>query len=192
MLLRYGQIRKEIRTGDLLLFRRHDLVGWLIGIAGRSPYCHVGMACWQRDLGLFTRLHCLEMVGRGGRQVPLAQLVERAPGRIDWFEADPDHRWPEFSRERAAGEMLSCVGRRYGWWTLLRIALLHLPILRLFQRVPYDDRLRDGWALVCSQAVASAYRAAGVDPVSALADRVTEPADLARSLFFRYRGTLIQ
>ena len=30
----------------------------------------------------------------------------------------------------------------------------------------------------------------GVDPVPHLADRLTEPADLARSPFFRYRFTL--
>jgi hypothetical protein len=35
-----------------------------------------------------------------------------------------------------------------------------------------------------------ACRAGGVDPVPNLADRLTEPADLARSPFFEYRFTL--
>jgi hypothetical protein len=191
MLLRYAQARHQIRTGDLLLFRRRGILGWLIGIAGRSPYCHAGMAVWQHELGAFSRLYCVDMVGRGGRRVPLAQLLLQSAGRIDWFAADPRGRWPEFSREWAAGEMLGFVGRDYGWGTFLRIALLHLPIVRLLQQAPTDDRLAHGWALVCSQAVAAAYRAGGVDPVPLLADRVTEPADLARSTFFRYRGTLI-
>jgi len=31
----------------------------------------------------------------------------------------------------------------------------------------------------------------GVDPVKHLADRLTEPADLARSPFYKYRFTLV-
>ncbi len=43
----------------------------------------------------------------------------------------------------------------------------------------------------CSQAVSMACRLGGVDPVPHLADRLTEPADLSRSTFFRYQFTLV-
>ena len=36
-----------------------------------------------------------------------------------------------------------------------------------------------------------AMRAGGVDPVPNLADRLTEPGDLARSAFYEYRFTLL-
>jgi hypothetical protein len=39
--------------------------------------------------------------------------------------------------------------------------------------------------------VAAADREGGADPVPNLADRLTEPADLARSTFYRYHSTLI-
>ena len=41
------------------------------------------------------------------------------------------------------------------------------------------------------EAVSRACRRGGVDPVPNLADRLTEPGDLARSAFFGYRFTLL-
>ena len=54
----------------------------------------------------------------------------------------------------------------------------------------YDEQRKDGDPPFCSEAVSIAVQAGGVDPVPTLADRYTEPGDLARSLFFHYRFTL--
>jgi hypothetical protein len=85
--------------------------------------------------------------------------------------------------------MIEITGRRYGWWSLLWVAMVHLPVVRLLVRPDTDDSA-NGSLPFCSQAVARACRAGGVDPVPNLADRLTEPGDLARSVFFRYRFTL--
>jgi hypothetical protein len=71
-------------------------------------------------------------------------------------------------------------------------ALLHLPLVRWFVKPELDDNAIDRRPPFCSQACAMADRqGGGVDPVKDLADRLTEPADLARSPFYQYRFTLL-
>jgi len=183
-IVHYPLARRKIRDGDLLLFRpKRGLMGWLITAAGRSEYSHATMAAWWNG-----RLMCLETVqGRGGRAVLLSNLVRKRAGRIDVFAANATRR--RFDRRAAVAAMIGITGQRYGWWSLLWVALRHLPVVRLFVRPDTDDAA-NGSLPFCSQAVARACRAGGVDPVPNMADRVTEPGDLARSTFFRFRFTL--
>ncbi len=182
-LVAYHLARPEMRDGDLLLFRpRRRVFGRLVATAGRSNYSHAGMAAWWQ-----RRLMCLETVqGRGGRAVLLSNLVRSHA--IDVF--GPDVSGHRFDRLAAVEAMIEITGRRYGWRSLGHAALVHLPLVRLFIR-PGTDDAANGSLPFCSQAVARACRAGGVDPVPNLADRLTEPGDLARSRFFRYRFTLV-
>jgi hypothetical protein len=190
MALRFFAAVRMIRSGDLLLFRRRGLMGWLIAAAGRSIYCHAGMAVWRTCCG-HRLLCCAQMLARGGSVDALGPLVEDNPGRIDWFEANPENRWPEFDRVRAGAAASGLAGRSYGYGALLAATLRHAAVVRLFLRPPTDDRLRDDRPPMCSQMVAMACRGGGVDPIPELSDRATEPADLARSQFFAYRATLV-
>ena len=183
-----AEVSSDIRSGDLLLFRprRWDLLGRLIAIAGRSEYCHAAMAKWHHGA-----LRCLEMVASGGQDVSLARRVERCPGRIDVYEANPDNRWPDFNGYTTTLVMCGLVTRQYGYWNLLRVALRLLFFVRLFVRPETDDKIKGGAPPFCSQAIAMACREGGTDPVPQISDRMTEPGDLARSAFYRKRFTLI-
>lgn len=178
----YRERRGAIRDGDVLLFRRAP--GWMgkfISVAGRSEYSHAAMAAWWGE-----RLMCLETVqGHGGRAVLLSTLADDAPGRIDVYRV----KRRRFNRQAAVEAMIESTGRRYGWLSLLRAAMLHLPAFR-FLAHPETDDAANGSLPFCSQAVAAAMRAGGVDPVPNLADRLTEPGDLARSAALEYRFTL--
>jgi hypothetical protein len=179
----YSHVRDKIADGDLLLYRRRVL----ISIAGRGEHSHAAKAAsWDADL------FCLEISALGGRAVTLSSQVARYPGRIDVYEANPDNRWPEYDRVGAVRFMRRLAGCEYGWANLLAAALLHLPGIRLFVRASTDDGSVNRRPPFCSQAVTMAERlGGGIDPVKHLADRLTEPADLARSPFYRYRFTLI-
>lgn len=185
---RYSTVRRKIRHGDLLLFRHRGLPGRLIAAAGRSPYSHAALAGWWQG-----RLMVIEVRQfRGGRAVLFSHLLRRGP--IDVFAADAEGRG--FDRRRAVGHMLGYTGRCYGWRALLRCALVHAPLLRWCVHPTADDATpvgarADDLPPFCSMAVAAAIRAGGVDPVPQLADRWTEPGDLARSRFFRYRFTVV-
>ena len=183
-LVRYGDVRDQIQNADLLLFRRRGL----ISIAGRGEHSHAAKAAWWEE-----DLFCLEIRELvGGRAVTLSSQVKCRPGRIDVYEANPDDRWPEYDRAGAVRLMRRLAGCSYGYGGLTAAALLHLPLVRLFVTPEVDDAAFDARPPFCSHACAMADRiGGGVDPVNHLADRLTEPADLARSPFYRYRFTLL-
>ena len=130
---------------------------------------------------------------KGGRAVMLSSQVRRFPGRIDVFEANPDNLWPTYDRAAATRVMRRLAGCDYGYWNLVKAATLHLAFVRLVVPPDVDDDERDRNPPFCSQAVSMADRTGGaVDPVLNLPDRLTEPNDLARSPFYRYRYTLME
>lgn len=180
----FGRAVHEIRDSDLLLFRRRGL----ISVAGRGDHSHAAKAAWWSD-----ELFCLEVrEWHGGRAVTLASQVARYPGRIDVFAANPDNRWPEYDRAAATRAMRRLAGCGYGYLGVAAAALLHLPLVRLLVEADTRDGEQPSLPPFCSQACALSDRlGGGVDPVSHLADRLTLPADLARSPFYRYRFTLL-
>ncbi|NLE38183.1 MAG: hypothetical protein GX621_09190 [Pirellulaceae bacterium] len=180
----YDEARGAIADGDLLLFRGRGL----IATAGRGVHGHAAKAAWWDD-----DLFCLEFRAfRGGRAVLLSHLVERWPGRIDVFETNPQGRWLGYDSAEATRYMRRLTGLEYGWFNVLRVALAHAPVVRWFCSTASDDAPAGERPPFCSQAVVMAERiGGGVDPVPWLADRHTEPADLARSAFYRYRFTLV-
>ncbi|HOM17565.1 MAG TPA: hypothetical protein PLQ00_09565 [Thermoguttaceae bacterium] len=192
----YSKARRWIRSGDLLLLRRgRSWTHRLIAAGGRSLYVHAAMAAWwNRDL------MCLEMVQwRGGRAVCLSHQVALCPGRWDVYTLTPVGR-ESVDRTLAVRAMKRLTGTPYGWKALWRVICRHLPLVRWLVAPPTEDPevVSAGGLppmptapMFCSQAVAWAYRAAGVDPAANLPDRLTEPGDLARSPLFRYRFTLM-
>lgn len=180
----YRQARHRVADGDLLLFRRRGL----ISIAGRGEHSHAAKAAWW-DEDLF----CLEIrEWHGGRAVTLSSQVRKYPGRIDVYQANPRNRWPEYDRASATRAMRRMAGCGYGYAGVLTASLLHLPGVRLLARADLRDTVRDRRPPFCSQACAMSDRiGGGVDPVAHLADRMTLPADLARSPFYAYLFTLI-
>jgi hypothetical protein len=173
----------QIADGDLLLFRRR-----VISIAGRGLHSHAAKAAWWGD-----DLFCLEVrEWHGGRAVRLASQVAKFPGRIDVYQTNPANRWPEYDRTRATTMMRRLAGCDYGYAAVLAAAMLHLPFVRMAVRAETEDHAIDRRPPFCSQACAMTDRiGGGVDPVPHLADRLTEPADLARSPFYQFVFTLI-
>ena len=185
--VRYSDARPQIGDGDLLLFRRTGL----ISIAGRGRHSHAAKAAWW-DADLF----CVEVrEWVGGRAVTLSSQVQRHAGRIDVYEVNPDDRWPHYDRRLAVRFMRRLAGCDYGYANVLSAAMLHLPLIRWFVSAEVDDagsQPKNRRPPFCSHACAMSDRlGGGVDPVPHLADRFTEPADLARSPFYRYRFTLL-
>jgi hypothetical protein len=181
--LPFREAVRRICDADLLLFRRRGL----ISIAGRGDHSHAAKAAWWGD-----DLFCLEVRDlAGGRAVMLSSQVRRFPNRIDVYETNPDGRWEEYNPAKATRFMRRLAGCAYGYWGVASAALLHLPAARLFAHVDVHDGERSVRPPFCSQACAMSDRiGGGVDPVAHLADRMTLPADLARSPFYRYRFTL--
>jgi hypothetical protein len=179
-----AEARSRISDADLLLFRRRSP----ISIAGRGTHSHAAKAAWWEG-----ELFCVEVrEWHGGRAVTLESQVNKFPNRIDVYHANPQNRWPEYDRTRSTTMMRRLAGCDYGYAAVLAAAMLHLPLIRLAVRATTEDDAIDRRPPFCSQACAMADRiGGGVDPVPHLADRLTEPADLARSPFYEYAFTLV-
>lgn len=185
-----SEVRGEILQGDLLLFRGKGLVSWLISKAGRTNYTHAAKADWWDD-----ELYCCEVRElKGGRIVTLQSQVKQYPGLIDVYRTNPSNN-PSYDRQAAARYMRNFAGCNYGYWSVIGTAFLHMFLVRLLTRTDYTTEIDSGEAPskppYCSQAISMADRIAGrVDPVLNLADRLTEPGDLARSPFYEAMFTL--
>jgi hypothetical protein len=203
---------EEMAPADLLLWKSGwNPISFLTGVFGRSGLSHAAQVKYSSGIwrgagpsspsarkgrpskGVWEIQEIVQW--HGGRRRFLREAVDQEPGRILWYAANAGGRWPEWRPQAAIKRFDELVGCAYGGWNLIKVGLQHVPILRLLLagvliRKATDDAL-DGSTPFCSQAVAVSCRAGGVDPVPHLADRYTEPADLQRSLFYGYRGTLV-
>ena len=174
----YESARGLIRDGDVLIFLAgRDISSCLIGAAGRSDAVHAGMAAWWN--GRLMCVHTLQW--RGGRVDLLGRLLPAWESGI--LVRRPTA--PSYCPLAAVDQMQEIIGHPYGWGSIFRASVAHMPILRLLlwrKMLPFmlDDGGNGNFPF-CSMAVSRAMRAGGVDPVEHLSDAWTEPADLARS-----------
>jgi hypothetical protein len=149
-LVRYCDVRSQIRDGDLLLFRRRGL----ISVAGRGEHCHAAKAAWWGpDLFLLETRAPL-----GGRAVTLSSQVKQYAGRIDVYQVNPDGRWAEYDRAGAVRLMRRLAGTHYGYARFITAALLHVPFVRHLLKPEVDDQAVDSRPPFCSYACAMADR----------------------------------
>lgn len=185
---KYDDVRHLIQDADGLLFRHpKKLVSKAISVVGRSTYSHAAKAVWHGDI-----LLCAEVREfKGGRLVTLRSQVEKYPGMIDVYKVNKV-AFPDYDRWKAGEHMVRLAGQPYAYLDILRIALLHLPLVRWFAEPKTDDSFTPVGGKICSMAVAEADRVGGgVDPVPHLADCETEPADISRSMLYQYSYTLL-
>ena len=194
-LANFREAQRDIRHGDLLLYRRRGL----ISLYGRGLYSHAATATWQREHadGVFVPiLHCLELREFVGFQAKTLQSqVALYPGRIDVYRPNARGNFPDYDPHGVVVEMWKKSRTKYNYRGVLRAGAGHVPILR--ELLGVDTTQSHGAPEPeehCSQARASADRIGGhVRPVSGLPDHLVEPNDLARSLLYAhgYRFTLV-
>ena len=190
--LSLATVAPSIPPGSIVLWR----AGWrpsqrVIAADGRCTYSHVEMVA----SGLFPQL--LGFVATGPVRHSLSAMVREYPGRLDLYEPVPavaEAHGDSWDGIGAVDEMAAQIarGKGYGWWHLARLAVRRVPMLRLVMPRSTDKANgRRPRTMFCSHAVARACRiGGGFDAVPRLADWETQPADLARSLFFRFAGRL--
>lgn len=110
----YKNIRSEIRTGDLLLFRDslHPM-SVAIRYITKSQYSHVGMA-----LRIYGRLYIIEALRQGVVIHRLSWRLANLNGEIDVYRLNNDI---SHDTNLIATEAMSYVDYKYDWRTLIRI-----------------------------------------------------------------------
>ncbi|MGA9116166.1 MAG: YiiX/YebB-like N1pC/P60 family cysteine hydrolase [Bacteroidota bacterium] len=175
----YEDVRPRIRDGDILLYRGRSRTSRLIRHLTRSPYSHAGLAVWWN-----RRLMVMEAIGRGVIVTPLSSSISAYDGRVELFSTREGI--PSPLRERIVLRAQDELGKEYA---LLGALLIGLRALLGMPPGP-GDRARRERAFFCSQYVAHAYNAAGLDLLPRAGDRFAAPGDIACSPLLQSAGML--
>lgn len=170
----YGEMRKQIQTGDVLLFSGTRLVSRLFRWGSHSKYSHAGLAAWWED-----RLFVFEAEATGIRIDRASMCVDRYEGGVDWFAPTVP-----VDRVKVHREALDQLGKPFGYTGLAKLAWVTLTKGRAVGEdgvVPV--------AAFCSQYVSLCYRAGGID-LAPTSDAETTPGQIAESKFLEFKGTL--
>jgi hypothetical protein len=181
----YQSLRDDIRTGDLLLFRGKHFLSGMIEKLSSSPYSHVAiLAKWH------GRVLAFQADLRGVEVLPASRIVYQYDGGVDWWALKPE--WREngkFREDLLFDTALTLLGIKYGYWSLLGLALR----IMLGRTLNPKDAKATPDSLFCSQFVSLCYRTAShkrMDVNRLVNDAATSPGDFAHSGFFEPRCAL--
>jgi hypothetical protein len=179
VLVHYAGIRREIRDGDILLFRGKSWISRIIRRVTGSPYSHAAIVSWWND-----RLMVLEAVGKGIVVSRMSVVVHQYSGKVELWTTDAKLVRTEVIR--AAQRLL---GKRYSPYKLIR----NLGRL-VFRRPRHDEVDPDAPPddFICSEFVSRVWRAGGIDLVSGAPDMYTKPSDIAKSPHLRKIGGMVR
>ena len=181
MVFRYDDVRRLIKTGDVLMFSGRGPVSRFIAWGSDSRYSHCGIASWEGE-----RLMVFHAVFRGVHHEPASRAVRHYTGRVDWFSLRHPYG-DHVDRSGIVREARAHLGKPFAVVGMLNLMWL---VMRGGYRAGADERFEVP-AMFCSWYVAHCYRiGGGLDLVPRAPDRCTSPALIASSQVLTRRGTL--
>jgi hypothetical protein len=178
-MVKYAQVRDQIKNGDVLMYKGRGLVSSVIRWVTHSPYSHAALAVWWNQ-----RLMVMEAIGQGVIVNPTSRSIRHYRGDAEWFSCkkeiseDDCLRMVIFAQEE--------LGKSYGRWKAILLGIKILFEHDLEKR----DRLKREKRLFCSEYVAQIYNFIGLDLKKGRSDRFTKPDDIANSPLLEKRGQL--
>jgi hypothetical protein len=183
--LSYQDLRGQIRTGDLLLFRGNRVFSDAIERLSDSPYSHVAILARWND-----RVIAFQADTQGVQLLPASKMVCKYQGKVDWWSLKSELRdRGVFDPKALLDASLTLLGIKYGYWTLIKLGFRIL----LGRATPRKDAHATPDSLFCSQFVSRCFRAASHDVLDVnpnADDACTSPANFATSGFFEPRYAL--
>jgi len=181
----YQDLREQMKTGDLLLFRGNRLLSGVIERLSDSPYSHVAILARWRD-----RVVAFQADLRGVEVLPASTMVCKYSGKVDWWSLRQDLREGAFKEEELFNTALTLLGIKYAYWRLFELGL-RIVLGRTLN--PKDAHAAPD-SLFCSEFVSRCYRNAAADGLldvnKTANDACTSPADFATSGLFEKRYQL--
>jgi hypothetical protein len=176
--LKYLDVRKEIRAGDVLLFQGQGFLSRVIRRVTHGKYSHSAlvMPAWH------NRLLVMQAEATGVEIAPASKAVDCYPGKVDWWAlAEEAHQ--QLQSEKFLDALLEPVGKPYDFLGVIWLGLL--KALHLKTRMP----ARKPSSYFCSDYVAEVLSKGGVD-MGTIVTSSTVPSDFASCGLFVYQGTL--
>lgn len=165
----YQSIRKQIKTGDILLFRGRRRLSKVIEWISRSPYSHVAFLTWWDG-----RVIALQSDLRGVEVIPASMLVCQYQGKVEWWRLGDQHR-QGFHERDFLDRALTLIGIRYGYFALIGVAirtLLGMSVVRKLSHIRPST-------LFCSSFVSYCYQNEKIDINAKAGAGGTSPSDFA-------------
>ena len=178
-ILRYDDVRGQIRNGDIFMYKGKAIFSSIIQWVTHSPYSHAGVAAWWNE-----RLMVMEAKSNGVVASPFSRSIGRYKGDVEWLTcvkeiSDEDRlRMVIFAQEE--------LGKSYGRWKTILLGIKTLLERDLDKR----DRLRTENKLFCSEYVARIYNSIGLDLKKQTSDRFMKPDDIANSPLLEKKGKI--
>ena len=187
--MQYDTIESQLRTGDVLLFRRSPtLFGRLIRWWTQSPFSHVGIVLRIKVNG-HDRVAVIEALEHFGvRLYPLRKYLadERADGSVvDWYQVTD----PAVDREKIAAFCVDQWGKdNASWWQFVWSFGHLMSKVRRRYELPADTNPA---RYFCSELVAAALEFAGYVPDKEWPDSATTtPGNVSMFPCLQRRGSL--
>ena len=182
---RYQDLRAQMKTGDLLLFRGNRLLSGVIERLSDSPYSHVAIVARWHD-----RVVAFQADLRGVEVLPASTMVCKYSGKVDWWALKQELRDGTFKEDALFNTALTLLGVKYGYWRLIELGLR----IMLGRTLNPKDAHATPDSLFCSEFVSRCYRNAApgnlLDVNKTANDASTSPSDFATSGFFEKRYQL--
>jgi len=175
-ILPYNQARRQIYDGDLIFFRGSGPVSSAIMSVTSCPFSHVELAQWNQGL--------LMTMGATSQGTVYRRLSAVAPDYsiMAVGRARRGAHEDGAAADKATQTALNHLGKPYDFARLAEIWIR--------EKMGADDKAdlaESDDAFICSEYVALAWRAAGLDLAPDKPDRLTTPADLYGSALVEVR-----
>lgn len=177
-IVKYAEIRDQIKDGDLLLLRGYYASSRLFEKLTNAAYSHATIAIWWHD-----RLMLLQAEAVGVQAIPLSIAIGTYEGRCDWYPLRRD-TVPEINTKLPAvlARAKAYTGLPYGYRNLFKKIFKKILGIHLHDTPPEAG-------MFCSQFVAEAFRNAGLPLLNKEAID-TWPKDIVRSNLVGYGATI--
>lgn len=165
-LLYNGQVRSQLRSGDVLLFQGNVALSRMIEAVEGGTYSHSAFVLrWgHRAMVVQAEFPRLEAV-------PTSIAVKKYSGRVDWYRI-PDDEYAKLDLDTLTDEATRLLGRGFAVLDLLRVGLYNI----LEKPIPVERN--DDDSLFCSEYVARCFRVAGYPLVDGTNDHAVSPDKL--------------
>ena len=144
---KYNEIRKEMKTGDTILFKKKSLISWLIRAISKGEYDHAALVVKVGGYnGLIDRRFVVESVASGVMFRGLYNKLSALNGEAWWFALKDEY---QDKREDI------------GVWAFENIGTSHYDFKGLFQQI-FGRISADAKSYFCSEYNYFAYKNAGI------------------------------
>lgn len=174
----YNEIRKEIKNGDILMYKGKGTVSSIIKFLTHSQYSHAGVAVWWNE-----RMMVMEAVGKGVILSPLSRNIEHFKGDVEWFQYKGGISKEDRIKIIVRGQKE--LGKKYATWKVVWFGIkIYLKLHLKKDNATKSDRL------FCSEYVSAMYGAINLDLDMDKANRNTSPDDIVKSVKTEMKGIL--